>query len=288
MNDEANQLAAIVKAEILSANKISASTKMGLRQLYFYYQQLIAEKKPLPNIWDVGFRIFSQFDEDGVIHFLLAVAGIGPRKYVDIGCGDGYYGSNTANLSLNLGFHGLGIDGDEQLLKKAHSIFSNHSDTFAYPPKFVKGHVIRENINELISENGFSGEVDVLSIDIDGNDYWVWEAINCISPRIVVIETHVEFGLENIVVPYDKDYVHPGKHPQYHGASPIAMEKLGKKLGYRLVGANRLGFNFIFLRKDLAPDLIPGVKAEDVLWHQRNAECHKLFDEIRDYPYLPG
>ena len=93
-----------------------------------------------------------------------------------------------------------------------------------------------------------------MSIDIDGNDYWVWDAISVTSAKAVIIETHTEFGLKNIVVPYDKDYVYPGRHPDYHGASPVAMEKLARRKGYRLIGANRLGFNTIYLREGLAPN----------------------------------
>ena len=105
-----------------------------------------------------------------------------------------------------------------------------------------------------------------MSIDIDGNDYWVWDAISVTSPKAVIIETHIEFGLKNIVVPYDKDYVYPGRHPDYHGASPVAMEKLARRKGYRLVGANRLGFNTIYLREGLAP-ILPTVSVGSILSH---------------------
>ncbi len=77
---------------------------------------------------------------------------------------------------------------------------------------------------------------------------------------MVIIETHNEFGLNNIVVPYDPDYFYPGKHPVYHGASPVAMTRLAKRKGYRLVGANELGFNFIFIKNGIAEDQIPEVQ----------------------------
>ena len=78
-----------------------------------------------------------------------------------------------------------------------------------------------------------------MSIDIDGNDYWVWEAVRVVEPAVVVIETHIEFGMRDIVVPYNANHVYPGKHPEYFSASPVAMVKLGRRKGYRLVGANR-------------------------------------------------
>ncbi|MBK9103017.1 MAG: hypothetical protein IPL92_00175 [Saprospiraceae bacterium] len=77
----------------------------------------------------------------------------------------------------------------------------------------------RENINSIVESTGYAGEVDVLSIDIDGNDYWIWDALTVVRPRIVIIETHIIYGDKDIIVPYDPQYVFPGRHPQYHGAS---------------------------------------------------------------------
>lgn len=103
---------------------------------------------------------------------------------------------------------------------------------------------------------------------------------------MVIIETHNEFGMENIVVPYDPNYFYPGKHPIYHGASPIAMTKLANSKGYRLVGANDLGSNFIFVKNGLADDYIPEVRVESVLQHPSVAEGQKGFEEIKDWEYL--
>ncbi len=96
----------------------------------------------------------------------------------------------------------------------------------------------------------------------------------------------MEFGLNNVVVPYDPDYVYPGKHPDYHGASPVAMVKLGKKKGYRLVGANRLGHNHIFVRDELTGDLLPEVETKCLLQHPSTIESFKKFDSIRDWEYM--
>jgi hypothetical protein len=81
----------------------------------------------------------------------------------------------------------------------------------------------------------------------------------------VIVETHIEFGTRSIVVPYDKDYVYPGKHPDYHGASPVAMAKLANKKGYRLVGSNEIGFNTIYIRRGLVEGALPEVSPETVL-----------------------
>jgi len=90
------------------------------------------------------------------------------------------------------------------------------------------------------------------------------------------------------VVPYDPDYVFPGKHPVYHGASPIAMNKLAESKGYRLVGANELGFNFIFVRNDLLQDELPKVSVESVLQHPSVEESWKRFEPIKDWEFEEG
>jgi hypothetical protein len=124
----------------------------------------------------------------------------------------------------------------------------------------------------------------LLSIDIDGNDYWIWDALTQVEPQVVIIETHNEFGMRNIVVPYDPDYYYPGKHPVYHGASPVAMCKLAERKGYRLVGANELGFNFIFVKNGLAAE-IPAVSIESLLTHPSVRESYAKFEEIKDWKY---
>jgi hypothetical protein len=213
---------------------------------------------------------------------------IGPRTrlFVDIGAGTGI-NSNCANLAIHHGWHGLFIDGNAENIERGKRFYSSHPSTSLYPPVFVSAMVKRDTINSIIEAAGFHGEVDLVSIDIDGNDYWIWDALEAVSPRLVIIETHVEFGLNNVVVPYDPDYVYPpGAHPQYFGASVTAMADLAERRGYRLVGSNRFGFNTIWLRHTEAVELIPTLPVERLLQHPRNAERAKLFDPIRDWPYV--
>jgi len=280
-----SQVASQVASQGEFAEKTSPSTKMILKRLYMSYRTMIAKGEKLPPIWDTGFRIFSQFDEDGIIVFLLGAVGIGPGKFVDVGGADGLSGSNCANLALNFGFHGLFIDANRGSTERGKEFYENHPDTFLYPPRFIHAIVKRSNINQVIRGAGFEGEIDLLSIDIDGNDYWIWDAIECISPRIVVIETNVKFGMRSIVVPYDENYTYPGVHPQYLGASPVAMTKLARKLGYKLVGANRFGFNVFYIRDDLGKDLVPGIEVSELLKHDAHTEWMRLFEEIKDFKY---
>jgi hypothetical protein len=251
--------------------KTSPLLKAALRSLWMEYHSMARRDCPLPSIWDTGFRVFSEYDEDGVIVFLLAVVGSASRRFVDIGSGDGMQASNCANLAFNFGFHGLFVDANERSITRGRAAYAVHPDTRRYPPQFVNEFVKAETINVTIRGAGFEGDVDLLSIDIDGNDYWIWKAIDCISPRIVVIETHVEHGLEDVNAPYDENYVwHQAPAEAPVGASPVAMTKLGHELGYRLVGANRLGFNAVYVRNDLASGTVPTLEVPEILWHARN------------------
>ena len=269
----------------LDASRTSAEIAIGQRVLVEQWKQSIRHGQ-IPTFREVGFRVFSQFEEDGILLFLFTLLG-SERRFVDIGSSDGMF-SNCANLALNHGWTGLFVDGDKEAIERGRKFYSQHPNTWAYPPTFKHAFVLRENINQIITDSGIQGEIDLLSIDIDGQDYWVWDAIECIHARVVVIETHVEFGMRDIVVPYDKDYVYPGKHPQYHGASPVAMAKLAAKKGYRLVGSNNYGFNTFYVRNDVAPELLPEVPVESVLQHPRNIQRAELFEEIKDWEYIEG
>ncbi len=258
--------------------------KISQRDLYNYYQQAVGAGMRW-KLGDTGFRVFSQFDEDGILLYIFAALGAGRKYFVDIGAGDGI-NSNCANLAVNFGWHGLFIDGKAENIARGEAFYRQHADTWAYPPKFAHAMIERENINEVIGAAGFSGEVDLVSIDIDGNDYWIWDALTVIEPRVVIIETHIEFGLRSIVVPYDRQYRYPGRHPDYHGASPVAMAKLAKKKGYRLVGSNLYGFNTVYVKNGIGEDILPGVPVESVLAHPRNAERARLFEPIKDWEYV--
>jgi hypothetical protein len=275
---------AALQHQIIAA---AASLKVAQVQLCSHYQTLVKQKLPLPSIFDTGYRVYSDFEEDGMLVFLFAVLGTKSKTFIDIGSANGLC-SNCANLAIHFGWHGLFIDANRELVDHGTKVYASHLDTSLYPPKFLCARVTRENINEIISNAGFERTIDLLSIDIDGNDYWIWDALKCIRPRVVIIETHVEFGSRNIVVPYDKDHIYPGAHREYHGASPVAMVTLANALGYQLVGANRFGFNTIYVAKEERPDFLPEVAVETILQHPRTRERFKLVEDIKDWPYVEG
>lgn len=245
-------------------------------------QQESSEFMPLSSH---GFKTFSQFEEDGLLLYLFALLGNTCKTFVEFGSDDGI-NSNSANLHFHHDYTGLFLDGNRKAIDRGVYFYKKYGNPNTENPVFREAMITTANINTLIGDSGFQGEIGLLSIDIDGNDYWVWKAIDVVSPQVVIIETHNEFGLNDIVVPYDPDYFYPGKHPDYHGASPVAMTKLANHKGYRLVGANELGFNFIYVRNDLLVDEIPTVTVESLLQHESNAEAQARFEAIKDWDYV--
>ena len=275
----------LVSSQTNLQTKYSPQVKINQRILFNFYQYAISQGCPFP-LTETGFRVYSQFEEDGILLYIFAAIGTKYKTFIDIGSGDGI-SSNCANFAVNFGWHGCFIDGNPKNIENGKKYYATHPDTWAYPPTFINAFIQRENINELIRDSGFTGNgtVDLMSIDIDGNDYWVWDALTVVEPRVVIIETHIEFGMNSIVVPYDKDYVYPGRHPDYHGASPVAMEKLAQKKGYRLVGAINYGFNTIYIKNGIGEDILPAVSIESILRHPRNIQRQKLFEPIKNWDY---
>ena len=259
------------------------SVKEKQNQLVQHYQDLQANQN-LPLIENTGLKVFSQFEEDGKLLYLFSLLGMTNKTFIEFGSDDGI-NSNSANLYYNHGFNGLFMDGNDQALSRGRYFFKKHPNNVGQPI-FKKAFIQAENINQLIKEGGIEGEIGLLSIDIDGNDYWVWKAITIVQPQVVIIETHNEFGLNDIVVPYDPNYMYPGKHPTYHGASPVAMTKLAKNKGYRLVGSNELGFNFIFIKEDLLVNEVPTVSVESLLQHPSNKDAQTRFEAVKDWEFV--
>ena len=119
--------------------------------------------------------------------------------------------------------------------------------------KLLNIFVTKKNINQILKK--YSGKkIDLLSIDIDGNDFWIWKAINCVKPRLVVIEYNSFFGPTlSCTIPYNHKFIwNYEKKRSYYGASLKALEKLGKQKKYILVGVDKNGVNAFFVRNDLA------------------------------------
>jgi hypothetical protein len=237
----------------------SPAAQIAQVQLRLHYQEL-ARRGPaaLPGFGDVEFRCFSQNGEDGILLFLFALLGTESRRAVEICAGDGIE-CNAANLIVNHGWDGLLIDGDPASVERGREFYARCKTTWVSPPTLVVSWVTAENVNSLIRDNGFSGEVDLLSLDLDGNDYWIWQAIDSISPRVVVLEFNDACGPDaSMSIRYRPDFrLDFSVQPYRCGASLSAFAKLAGDKGYRLVGVHSLGFNAFFVRADLGAEFLP-------------------------------
>ncbi|HEV2956025.1 MAG TPA: hypothetical protein VGX95_07890 [Xanthobacteraceae bacterium] len=196
-----------------------------------------------------GYKVYSQNDEDGIIAEIFRRIGMMNRTFVEFGVETGVE-CNTAKLLVE-GWRGLWIESNAA---SAATIRDNFAP-FIADRKLVlqESLVTAENINGLIGQGGFSGEIDLLSIDIDRNDYWVWKAIDVVTPRVVAIEYNATLRPPMaVVVPYRADAEWDGSN--YYGASLEALVRLGTVKNYRLVGCSIAGVNAFFVRADLCAD----------------------------------
>lgn len=195
------------------------------------------------------FGVFSQWGEDGLIDHLVSRVPIERPWFVEFGVED-YREANTRYLLMTRNWRGLVIDGSQ-----ANVAAIKADDTsWRFELEARCAFITRDNINTVIGDAGFTGDIGLLSVDIDGNDYWVWEAIEVVSPRIVVAEYNSLWGPERAVtVPYDPEFVRSRKHYSnlYYGASIAALARLAERKGYALVGGNSAGNNAFFVRNDV-------------------------------------
>lgn len=204
---------------------------------------------------DVEFRNTSQNGEDGILLYLFTLAEHGRRRAVELCAGDGIQ-NNTANLVLHHDWDALMVDGDADLIAKGKLFFAGHAETDRVPPTLAAEWITTNNVNEIIARYGYHNEVDLLSLDMDGVDYWILEAIQ-LTPRVIVLEYNNKIPPNlAITVPYAPNFTAAGgalKGNGFFGASLGAFDKLLKDRGYRLVGANRHNTNAFFLRNDVLP-----------------------------------
>lgn len=216
-----------------------------------------AERAPLGRLQDAEFKVFSQFGEDGILQYLIREVGISRREttFIEFGV-QNYAESNTRFLLLNDHWRGMIIDGSKQCMDyvRNQDIYWRHDLTA------VDAWIDRDNINQLIGDSGFSGDIGILSVDVDGNDYWVWERIEVVNPMIVVVEWNSVFGPNHAIsVPYDPAFQRGKAHYSclFWGASISAFVYLAARKGYALLGSNTAGNNLFFVRKDRLGRLTP-------------------------------
>lgn len=233
--------------------KIAKSLHRRLNDLMVLQGRAIANQNRMSifdSLHDAEFKVFSQFGEDGIIQYLqqLVIKNESEKRFIEFGV-ENYLESNTRFLLVNNNWRGLVFDGSRENIESIKSQeFYWRNDLTA-----KNAWIDRDNINDLIKSEGFDGEVGILSVDIDGNDYWVWESIEVVNPIIVIVEWNSLFGDKAAIsIPYSPSFQRTEAHFSnlYYGASIAALHHLGEKKGYKLIGSNSAGNNLFFVRED--------------------------------------
>ena len=229
-------------------NKISGvAEKQNWEFLIFSNHLIFPQKKTL--------NIFTKNNEDGILLSIIKEIGCENNFFIDIGSND-CVNSNCANLAFHHGWKGCFIDGNKRVLNRGKYIYGKHFNGLISDFCFINAIVTVENINLIISQLVGFNKIDLLCIDLDGNDYFIWDAINVINPKIVLVEVQVEKGnLEFIPNSNTEFELFESDTPK--GASPLSMVLLANKKGYELVSANKGGFNLFFVKKEFLKGLEP-------------------------------
>ena len=244
--------------------------------------QNIRAGKSFSSLREAEFKVFSQFGDDGIIQYLIHRLAPLPDSFVEFGV-ENYRESNTRFLLLNNNWRGLVMDSDAASIDHIQhdEIYWRHTLTAR------RAFVTRDNIDDLLKEAGFLGEVGLLSIDIDGNDYWVWEKLTAINPVIVIVEYNSIFGSDlAVTIPYHPNFARHQAHysGQFWGASLTALTQLAEKKGYSPVGCNSAGNNAYFVRKDKI-DNLPVLTAKEAFVDARFRDSR---DKTGKLNYLTG
>jgi methyltransferase FkbM-like protein len=255
----------------------------------------IKQRKKINTLKDVEYRVYSQWGEDGIIDWLVQNIPVKQNIFVEFGV-ENYKEANTRFLLQNHNWKGLIMDGSQK-----------HIDSIKREELYWKfdisakaAFITAENINELIEKSGLINDIGLLSIDIDGNDYWVLKAIDVIKPRILVCEYNPILGdLKAITVPYRQDFARFNAHYSglYFGASIRAIRIAAENKGYKFVGTCSNGINAFFVRDDLfshVDDLIDNLYAYPSRHRDSRDESGSLsyiagikrLDLIKDMPVI--
>lgn len=213
------------------------------------------------NIQDYEFKVFSQWGEDGIIQHLVNTINIKYKTFIEFGTED-FSESNCRFLMMKDNWSGFVIDGSVQNIEKIQQSYY----FWKYDLQAIDAFIDRENINQLLSKSGFDQDLGILSIDIDGNDYHILEAITLYKPRILICEYNAVFGVAPITVPYDPQFQRTKKHFSnlYFGASLCAITNLAESKGYSLVGTNSTHGNAFYVRNDLMNERLQKFGAQEI------------------------
>jgi hypothetical protein len=244
---------------------------------------MMKEARNSKNLQDYEFKVFSQWGEDGIIQRLSKIVAIKNKTFIEFGV-ESFFEANCRFLLMKDNWSGFVIDGSSEnidRLKKAYFYWQYHIEANA-------AFITRENINALLSKSGFDEDLGILSIDLDGNDYYVLEAISVFKPRILICEYNAVFGAtRKISIPYDRAFDRTKKHDSnlYWGASLAAITYLANKKSYSLVGTNSTGSNAFYVRNDLLTDELEVFSSEEAYFPSKFRESR---DTRGDLTYVTG
>jgi hypothetical protein len=188
----------------------------------------------------------SQKGEDGILDKIFSELNISSGYFCEFGAGDGISNCNTFFLKEK-GWQGLYIEPDENNFKNLKKIHEKNNKIHLIN-NFVSLE-LNETLDDYLNQSGAPTDFDLLSIDIDGNDLWVWDSLKNYKPKVVIVEYNSQYpSTSSVTVSYDKN--HKFNYNDFYGASAGAFNKLAESRDYSLV-AYTVGLNLIFIRNDL-------------------------------------
>lgn len=233
------------------------------------------------SIQNSGFKVFSQWDEDGIIQFLVHNLKIENRTFIEFGVED-FFEANCRFLLMKDRWEGYVIDGSPSNINRLRSSYLY----WQYPIAAKNVFINKDNIAELLEKSGFSRNLGILSIDIDGVDYWILDALEEWSPSIVIVEYNSVFGSKaKVSVPYSPDFNRTKAHSSnlYWGASLSAFDHLLRKRGYSLITVNSAGSNAFFVKSELCNKAVFGAEVSDCF---KNSNFKESRDPDGNLSYL--
>jgi hypothetical protein len=236
----------------------------------------------LPTLADAEFRVSSQWGEDGIIEWLVQHLPLPNNRFIEFGV-ETFREANCRFLMQNRNWRGLVIDSNSAQIAaiRADKIY------WMYDLTACSAFITAENINDLFEQAGYTGPIGILSVDVDGNDYWILDRISCVDPAIVVCEYNPILGdTRSISVPYKQDRSRFDEHPSglYYGTSIGALCYWAKRRGYTLAGSNSFGSNAFFIRDDIASMALDRI--QDVAVHP--SACRDSRNEQGQLTYAGG
>ncbi len=242
----------------------------------------LLKSKDLKSIQDAEFKVFSQCGDDGIIQYLIHQIDIKNKIFIEFGVED-YQESNTRFLLMNDNWSGLIMDSSQiniEKIKKADYFWK-------YDLRVKKAFITAENINQLIKEEGFNGEIGLLHIDIDGNDYWIWKALEVVTPVVMIVEYNSVFGSKRaITTPYKPGFCRNQEHSSnlYFGSSLKALCLLAEEKEYAFIGSNSAGNNAYFVKKEFLNGFKSITPEEGYIY----SKFRESRDEIGNLTFLRG